>query len=329
MKKNWKTPQGVKIRPNQIDLEDDFYRMTFLPDLGPLNQSVQKVGILHPVFLEETGRVKPYRVISGFRRVWVCRKLGLKEIPAVVYGKEERTALERFELNLLENTTVRSFNLIEKALVLGKLVDTFGVERKEVVQSYMPLVGLQPSPKLLGDHLSLRHITSGMKEYVVKKGVVLANAILLSGFSPGDQGVLLPLLSSLYLSTGMLRELIEWIDEIALREDVEVAGVVNDPGITQILFHPQWSVPTKTEKIRQALRARKYPQLTGMTEAFDRRRKRLKLPPRVALSPPPFFEGDHLKLSFQFKGADELKEICRELVRVSEQRELGELLEML
>lgn len=68
-----------------------------LGDIASLKSSIEKVGLLNPILVDETKSL-----ISGYRRLESCRQLGWKEIEATLVqtGKE---AVRRLDLEYHEN----------------------------------------------------------------------------------------------------------------------------------------------------------------------------------------------------------------------------------
>jgi ParB family transcriptional regulator, chromosome partitioning protein len=84
-----------------------------LGDLTSLQESIMKLGLLHPIIINEK-----YELISGLRRLYACRNIGWTEIEAeIVPVKDDLTELE---IESHENLIRKDFNEEEIENVIRK-----------------------------------------------------------------------------------------------------------------------------------------------------------------------------------------------------------------
>lgn len=316
-----------KIGIEAIDSRDHFFSMTFHPNLEALRRSIGHVGLVQPIIAREKSQGLGYQVISGFKRLTVCEQLGLKEIEAFSYRKSELGDLEGFHMALHENLTTRGLNLIEKSMVLHKLIHRFGLSEESVARDYMPMLGLQPSLKILGKVSQLVQLRAGIKRYIVEEEVSLENAAQLFEFSPEDQAEIGRLVSKLKLGENKLKEVLTFLREISLRDGMTVRELVRGE-IEAIASDVSLSKVQKTHRVRRRLREMRYPRLTELEKEFREKRKGLGLSPGISLQPPPYFEGDTFRLEFGFTDVEEFKAILAKLMEASERKELGEMIDV-
>ena len=256
-----------KIRIDAIDTRDHFFSMTFHPNLDPLTRSIGHVGLLQPIIVREKPRGSSYQVISGFKRLTVCEQLGLKEIDAFSYRKSELGNLEGFQMTLHENLAIRGLNLIEKSMVVEKLIRRFGLSKESVTRDYMSMLGLQPNLRILGAVFQLVRLRGAVKRYIVEEGVSLENAVRLLEFSPEDQAEIARLVSKLKLGENKLKEVLAFLREISLRDGLTVREMVRGE-IGRVASDMALSKVQKTHRVRRRLREMRYPQLTQLEEDF-------------------------------------------------------------
>jgi hypothetical protein len=265
--------------------------------------------------------------MSGFNRLTVCKQLGLKEIEAFSFRKSELGDLDGFQMALHENLTTRGLNLIEKSMVLHKLVHQFGLSRDSIVRDYMHMLGLQPNPIILEKISQLVELDVRIKRYIVEKEVSLGNATQFLEFAPEDQAEIGKLVSELKLGENTLKEVLALLREISLRDALTVKDLIRGE-IEGIASNTTISKVQKTNRVRRRLREMRYPKLAELENAFREKRKGLRLSPGISLQPPPYFEGDQLKVEFRFGNVVEFKDIISKLMEASERKELGEMIEM-
>lgn len=87
-------------------------------DLTALQASIEKVGLLHPIVI-----TPDRKLVAGFRRLSVARKLGWKEIEATVVSYED-DPLRLLDAEVEENMTRTGFTDEEIAAIV--------VRRKEI-----------------------------------------------------------------------------------------------------------------------------------------------------------------------------------------------------
>lgn len=314
-----------KILLNQIDLTDEAFLVNFMPDLQCLRSSIQTVGLIQPVLLRE-GKGH-YRIVCGFRRIWVLKELGVFEIPAMVFEKKEPNDLELFVLSLQENLTTRGFNAVEKAIALQKLIHRFQLEPSEVVKTYLHLFSLEPNEKILNTYLSLAEMEDETKRFVLKAEVSRSNIRLLARMSSQDRMALLPFLSLLKLGENRLREMSTLLSEISRRERISIKEVIDHPDIQGILSQKELTPIQRTERVKRVLMNLRHPKMRQMEEEFDRKRKAFNLPAGVSVHHTPYFEGKGLKMEFQVESMEEYRTIVDSLSGLADKEELKELIQ--
>lgn len=315
-----------KIGIDAIHSRDHTFSMTFHPDLEALRRSINHVGLLQPIIVRQKSRGSGYQVISGFKRLTVCEQLGLREVEAFSFAKSELDDLEGFHMGLYENLAIRSLNLIEKSMVIAKLIRRFGLSKESVARDYMPMLGLQPSLRILAEMSQLVQLRPEIKRYIVEEGVSLENAIRLLEFSREDEAEIAGLVSELKLGENKLKELLTFLREISLRDGLTIREVVRGE-IRAVASDMALSKVQKTHRVRRRLREMRYPQLTQLEEDFRGKLKGLGLSPGISLQPPPYFEGDTFKLELGFRNVGEFKAILSKLMEASERTELGEMID--
>ncbi|MBS3905996.1 MAG: ParB N-terminal domain-containing protein [Syntrophaceae bacterium] len=315
-----------KIPFQQIALLDETFSINFMPDLQSLRSSIKAVGLIQPVLLRKKG--DQYQIVCGFRRISVLKELEIREVESRVLGESERNELELFSISLHENLTSRGFNSVEKAITLYKLVHHFQIEPSAVIQRYLPLFSLEPNEKILGTYLSLAEMEDEAKRYVLKEEVSRSNIRRLATLSSDDRRSLLSLIVPLKLGENRLREMLTLLDEIKRREQVIIKEVIDRPEIQAILAQKEFTPIQRTERVKRVLMDLRYPKMRHMEEEFEKKRKELNLPSGVSLHHPPYFEGNGLRIEFQFESVDEYRAILSSLSLLADKEEFREMIKV-
>lgn len=316
-----------KIPIEQIDIVDDTFSINYLPDLRRLRASIEEIGLIQPVLLRK--KLDRYQIVCGFRRVTILKELGKSEIESRVFEEKERDDFSLFFLSLHENLNSRGFNMVEKAMILEKLIYLFQLEPRIVIEKFLPFLSLEPHEKILNTFLSLARMEDEIKAYVLREEVSRSNIRRISNFSSGDQKVILSLLSPLKLGESRLREILILLEEISRMNQWKIKEIVVRPDIQATLSERELTPSQKADRIKRILMALRYPRLKQMEEKFREGMKRLNLPANLLLNHQPFFEGKGIRAEFQFETKEEYQAIIKSLSDLLNKKEFEEMMESL
>jgi len=244
-----------------------------------------------------------------------------------VFEKKEMDEFHLFSLSLHENLTARGFNAIEKAIALDKLIHHFQIDPAAVIKTFLPFFSLDPNEKILNTYLSLARMEDEIKRYVLEEEVSRSNIRRLSTLTPDDRMAALSLISQLKLGENRLRETLTLLEEVSRRNQCQGRDVVQRPEIQAILSRKELTPSQKTERIKKVLTDLRYPRLSQMERAFEKKRKDLNLPSNLSLHHPPFFEGKRLKIEFQFGTKEEYRTILESLSSLPDKKEFEEIIQ--
>ncbi len=316
-----------KIPIQQIVLSDETFSINYQPDLKRLRASIEEIGLIQPVLLRK--KLTGYQIICGFRRVAITKELGKSEIESRVFEEKERDDFSLFNLSLHENLTGRGFNMVEKAMILEKLIHLFQIEPTVVIERFLPLLSLEPHEKILNTFLSLARMEDEIKTYVLREEVSRSNIRRIASFSSGDQRAILSLLLPLKLGESRLRELLILLKEISRIDQCSIEEIVTRPEMRAILSEKEMTPPQKADRIKKVLMDLRYPRMRKREEKFREGLRKLNLPGNLFLIPPPFFEGKGMKAEFQFETKEEYQRIIRSLSNLANKKEFEEMIESL
>ena len=98
---------------------------------------------------------------------------------------------------------------------------------------------------------------------------------------------------------------LDTLDEIAVREHVTIAAVLDRPEIRRIANAPG-SAPSRASAMLEAIRTLRYPLLKKMQEQLHTEISALKLPRGISLDLPIDLGSDELTVSLRVRSAAEL-----------------------
>jgi hypothetical protein len=129
-----------------------------------------------------------------------------------------------------------------------------------------------------------------------------------------SRGAILDLARGLRLRTGQLVTALDTLDEIAVREHVTIAAVLDRPEIRRIANAPG-SAPARASAMLEAIRTLRYPLLKKMQEQLHTEISALKLPRGISLDLPTDLGSDELTVSLRVRSAAELAHLLDALER--------------
>ena len=131
---------------------------------------------------------------------------------------------------------------------------------------------------------------------------------------PPSRAALLDIADALRLRTGQLTTALDTLEEIAVREQVSVAAVLDRPEIRRVA-NGSGSAPSRASGLLEALRTLRYPRLKKMQEELRSEVSALKLPRGISIDLPKDLGSDELTVSLRVRSAIELANLLDSLDR--------------
>ena len=286
-----------------IDCTDNTYRITTETNLDDLTASIKKIGLLNPPLLLEDN--SEYIIVCGFRRIEACRGLGWSQVEARILDPGTQAA-DCAGIAVTDNALQRPLNLIEQsrslALISGFIKDDITLTRE------LSGLGLPENQSVIKKIKKLCHLSGSIQRAILSDIISLAMALELGKLAPDAGAGFVELFENLKLSLNKQREIVTFVQEIALREEVAVLEVLNADRLQAILSQTDLDKNQKTRIIRSYLKQRRFPAITSAERTFEKLVKELRLPRGISLIPPTNFEGSIYTLTFSFKDLPELIE---------------------
>ncbi len=310
------------IRSTDIDAEDHYFEINFLVDLTKLKDSIQRRGILNPIWVSAKDNHR-YQIISGFRRFYGATAIEMTEIPAVLIT--EKNKLFTFENIIEENFFHRGYNIIEKAMILSKLKNQFDVPKALIFEKYLPFLGIESSESVYEFYESLLTLDPELQVYVVQNKIP---PHVVSDFLPlsiEEQKTILPIVKNLNMTVSMLKEFLNYISDIKVRDRISVPEMLSEPVFTAILDDPQLDLRYKQQRFRKALKLRRFPKLSELETRFVDLKRKVGLP----LEASEYFETNRVNLNLSFSNKTEFEKWTQKMNAALDDQNLEELLKIL
>jgi len=286
----------------RINLRNDDFRITTNEDVEELLSSIQHVGLISPPLLIKQN--SGHAIVSGFRRVAACRRLGWSEIIARILEPEfDHQACLR--LAIADNALQRPLNLIETSRAVQKL-SVFSESLKELAET-ASACGLPTNHSIINKIKNLCLLPLPIQNSILKDTISLTMANELARHESDTAVDFVRIFEQLKLSLNKQKEIITLIGEIAHREGTSIRQVLAFDTFQQILTDKDLDRGQKVRKIRSFLRQRRFPRIVKVEQNYYTHLKKLKLNHDIKLIPPKEFEGTTYTLNLNFSSLAHLK----------------------
>ncbi|HEY3303523.1 MAG TPA: hypothetical protein VGL70_08315 [Candidatus Binatia bacterium] len=147
--------------------------------------------------------------------------------------------------------------------------------------------------------------------------------------SESDRQALVHLAQTLTIGENHFKDILEWLEEIALRDGASVAQILSRDALRRIASDPRRGRNDKVKRIKDELRRQRFPRLARIEEEIHRRVREMKLKPQFQLTVPAGLEGGAVTIGMKAASYDELKRLSAELARVVDQEGMKEIFALL
>lgn len=284
----------------QIDFDNFSYSISPERDAvcdKALSNSIARYGILLPPIVREID-ADLFCIVAGRRRLLALQSLHTERTCAcrIIYHKVPE--IDVFDILLEAIRICRELTIIEKAIFLQKI--TAITDERLIIREFLPRLGLAPSGFSIKQTLKLLDLEEPIVRSVHHGQI---NETVAHGFlvlPPQDRMVLFEIIATLKLSFSYQKKLLHICSELASRNNIHIAALLDNDEVHAILQHKEANPPQKTKNLMLWLSCRHMPRSAQAEEEFSRFLAALQLPPNVSVQHTPFFEDDSITLSITF-----------------------------
>jgi hypothetical protein len=144
-------------------------------------------------------------------------------------------------------------------------------------------------------------------------------------WNAADGAALLEVALPLKAGENHLRDLMDWLEEIALRDGVAIGELLQSKTIIDIRTDPRLGRADRLKRIKDQVRRIRFPRLSQIEDSIQSKIGQLKLQPDVRLSAPAGLEGGDLQIEFTAGSPAEFKHIVAKLGAAAESESLAEI----
>ena len=167
--------------------------------------------------------------------------------------------------------------------------------------------------------LKLASLFEGMKLSKYLESMKTVDLMPLIRFGKSELLQIFDLAKTMTLGGNKFRSLIKLVDEIRRIREVEVAQLLEEPELKELLNRPNLQGPVRYRLVKQLLERWRNPELTRLRQDFESARKSLGLPHKCSLETNHYFEEEELTLKISAGSVIELYETLNTLTSVHSQ----------
>ena len=282
------------IQLEEIDIDDETYRISEDLDSESVLESLKEIGQLNPVILLDQVPLKI--IVCGFRRMRALRKLNKSLVLAKILSEDSHNKLSRFELSLWDNLSHRQLDSLEKARLLYKLRNVCNISEDTLVETYLPLLGLAPRESILKLYIKLEEIHPALRGCLIEEQLTLSSVDRIASMPYPVQNRISVLMGRIRLSASLQRKVLDILEELSVVSGETMDAPLENPAVKSFLDDSGLTPSQKGEKLYEILYKRKYPELSKALDRFQAGKKALALPGSIQITPHPFFENEDLQI---------------------------------
>ena len=305
---------------DRIDSENFFYRISTTEDKKPIVGSVERLGLISPVVLKETG--DRLVIVSGFRRIEACRQLHWKEIPCRILS-DATPKPSCVELAIMDNLAQRPLNLVEQARCLHLLTAVnIGSEVSEELSQFL---GISQNESYAAKLKRVLSVPENIQSGIVLGQLSLPIVLLLSELPREDALVVASLYKKLPMGLNKQREILLYLKDISARDGISIKRLLDEESLKNVLDKDDIDGNVKSRHLRTYLRKTRFPRLVKVEEDFHESVRAMDLGAAIQVRPPPQFEGCNYTMTIQFDSLAALKQAHRRISAAMEHPRVSRL----
>ncbi len=288
----------------EIDMDDRAFEVRKFASSTRLRESLARFGILDPPWLRKKGC--EHIVVDGFQRLRWAKEHEARGAVCRIFP-EDCDARELWTQRIEKKIFQREIDLAEKAQIISTLLRLFQPE--EIPGFFLSDLNVANRQEVLRKWALLSATGPETLELLASGAIAERAAIEVAGWEKRSRDSILHLLQALRCSSSIQVEIVEHIDEIAIRDEKVRVDIIEASEAREIVESKGLNHRQKTQALREFLAQLRHPRLSSRQKRFQREIESLGLPSGVKIIPPVAFEGANWKMELSFTGPEGLRKI--------------------
>lgn len=217
-------------------------------DMVALTESIRKSGIINPVVVRPIEDTDDYEIISGHRRIFAAKKVGLLEVPALIYSMDKDTAI----VAVVDSNFHREHILpSEKAFAYKMRNEALKRQNKDSVQlgpgNQIAMVRASESASQIKRYVRLTKLNKQLLDMVDEGKIAFTPAVELSFLNDIEQSDLLEVMEVVGATPNLSQAM--RLKEISQKEGLTPESISEI--LSELKANQRERLHIQTEKIRK------------------------------------------------------------------------------
>jgi ParB family transcriptional regulator, chromosome partitioning protein len=287
---------------DSIDLENETFKISMPQPMDELIYSINQFSLLSPPIIKSSSH--GYIVVSGFKRVNACKKLGWINIEARVIASEIKD-IDCLKIAMADNTYNRKMNLVEQSIALFKLASLYD-DKKEFI-NIAKVFGFSDNLSYINKLLMLHTLIPELQQSILSCAIPMSIALEIAKFDKESMHHIVQIFENLRPTLNQQREMLSLIREISKIKNISIENLFKEKNIQDLLNHPELTRNMKIKNLRSYLKKMRYPSISTYYDHFHDLIHRLALPNKIKLTPPENFEDVCYSILLSFDSPSEFE----------------------
>ncbi|HEU4346129.1 MAG TPA: hypothetical protein VFU31_31650 [Candidatus Binatia bacterium] len=144
-----------------------------------------------------------------------------------------------------------------------------------------------------------------------------------------DRAALFRLAIGLKIGENHLRELMNWLEEIALRDRTKIHEILARKNLAETETDPRLGRADKIKRIKERMRRLRFPRLAHLEDSIRMHIQELRLHPGIKLSVAPGLEGGRLRAEFDAASQTEFGKLAGKLAAAADTDSMRQIFALL
>lgn len=170
---------------------------------------------------------------------------------------------------------------------------------------------------------------SAIHDYARAKGFHRQTLERWLNWEPADRDALEGIAVTLKIGENHLRDMMDWLEEISLRDGIKIADLLGGQAICDVKTDPRLGRADRLKRVKEQLRRLRFPRLADTEDAIRQKIHALNLPGEIHVSVPAGLEGGRLQIEFSAGSRADLQSFTDKLRIAAATRFAAEIFELL
>jgi ParB-like chromosome segregation protein Spo0J len=273
----------------------------------PVPSIADSVQLHLPILVTKKTSESTAIIVDGCKRYFFAKNNNVKTIPCLTLS--ESISQEVFCMLRISCNQGRTLSIKEKLLFISWLNTNKGSTSLNDVARQAGLDTadvLTLAPVLALDQETISAVADGLIHPQVSP--------LYACLTPEDRLLYAETFKKENLSLQSQREFLEWLPEIASRENTSIESILKNPAIVEVISSEKLNIPQKTEKIRTYLFSRRFPRLLALKKSWESScKKNNPDASNITFIQNPSFEFNRLEVKIKCTSASKATELFKTL----------------